>query len=173
MAPKKKTQDLFCNKFYATVEETAANTLTFEEIQTNINIFDKTAWVLERLEWYIPSASYYELAAAGDIIQAALTTSNQMDDLGLDDAAVIDMLEAKATIYGTAESANIQHHPIIRSFSQMSGGGLIIAPRPLYIAIMGTSLANPVSAQVRGYFRQVQMSPDEYIELIDFYRILS
>jgi hypothetical protein len=41
------------------------------------------------------------------------------------------------------------------------------------VAIEGTSLASAGTAQVRGYFLQKQLKADEYLELVDFYRIVS
>lgn len=167
-----KTQDKYSNKFYGTCTETAANTLTFAEIQTNVNIFDKVAWVLARLEWYLPPATRALFAATDDIITCALTSSNTISSLGLDSPSVIDLFEF-AGILSTAVGFETMMSPIVRDFSTLPGGGIIMAPRPLYVALKGTSVASAATARVRGYFTMKELSADEYLELVDFYRIVS
>lgn len=164
--------DKFANKFYGTVTESAANTLTFSELQTNVSIFEKVAWVIHRLEWFIPYATWQLLAAAADKISCALTASNTLTALGLNAAAVIDLLELDYFAYGTAANTIIPQFPIVRDFSNLPGGGLIVAPRPLYVAAVGVSLTAVSTVSVRGYFTTQELKADEYLELVDFYRIV-
>lgn len=168
MAGKK---DAYANKFYGAVTESAANTLTFGEIQTNVSIMEKIAWVLHRLEWYIPKASFDLIVNTADMLDLALAGSSGITDLGLDEAAVIDRLSIGVR-EATAVGFQNWSQPLIRDFSMLPGGGLIVAPRPLYVAAVGTSLAGPATVQCRGYYSVVSLSADEYIELVDFYRIV-
>lgn len=170
MAQQTAARDQFANKFYGTVTESAANTLTFAEIQTNVSVFDKQAWILHRLEWYINPAML-QLSAADDRFTVALTNSNSITSLGLNDAAVIDEWELNCHFATAVGLADIQQ-PIIRDFTQLPGGGIIIVPRPLFVACKGTSLGAAGSAQVRGHFTVKELKADEYIELIDYYRIV-
>jgi hypothetical protein len=165
-------KDTFANKFYGAVTETAANTLTFSEIQTNTNVFSKLAWVISRLEWYVPQSSVLEIAANADTIEVALVASDNISTLGLDNAAVIDVLRIGIQAPTDTTAMVKRDFPVVRDWTGMPGGGLIISPRPLYIAIQGTSLANPVSGQVRGYFTAKELKADEYLELVDFYRLV-
>lgn len=167
----KESKDKFANKFYGSVTESAANTLSFAEIPTNVDVFAKSAWVLHRLEWYIPEAVWDLLVASADSVQIALTSSRQISTLKLDNSAVIDLLELMEVTWN-ATSILISQNPIIRDFTGLPGGGLIIAPRPLYIAVKGTSLTAAVDAELRGYFTRLDLTADEYIELVDFYRIV-
>ena len=164
-------KDVYANKGYGSVTESGANTLTFSEIQTNVNIFDKLAWVIHRIEWYVSQASWILMAAAADEIHMALTASNTIADLGLEIPAVIDLLELSRH-EATAVGFLFNTIPLIRDFSNLPGQGLIIAPRPLYLAIRGVSLATPATAECRFYFTQKVLKADEYLELIDFYRIV-
>ena len=166
-----KSTDKFANKFYGTATETGAATLTFSEIKTSVDVFSKQAWILHRLEWYISAADIEKLVAAGDYIEAALTATDKISALGLGDAGVIDLFQLQ-NHFATAVGYTVHQKPFIRDFTGMPGGGLIIAPRPLYVAVKGTSLASAVSALCRGYFTNLAMSADEYLELVDFYRIV-
>ncbi len=170
---KGKIRDLYANKLFGEVTESAANTLTFNEINTNVSIFDKVGWILNRLEWYIPSATSQLIQAGVDFIEFALTASNNIGDLLLSNASVIDTVLFNVLAPVDLTGAVIMDNPLIRDFSTLPGGGLIIAPRPLYVAIKGTSLATPATVQVRGYFTQLPLGAEDYLELIDFYRIVS
>ncbi len=161
----KQTKDRYVNTAFGSVTESAANTLTFNEIQTSISIFEKVAWIISRIEWYLPTATLALLAAADDLFDMALTASNNISSLALNAAAVIDL--------NTFQNGNVAPSwPMVRDFSQLPGGGKIIAPRPLYVALKGTSVASAGSVQCRISFLQMVLTPDEYIELIDFYRIV-
>lgn len=166
-----KQTDKFANKFYGRVVESAANTLTFAEIQTNVDVFSKKAWILHKLEWFFGSTERSKLDATDDVITAALTSSNQLSSLSLDNAGVIDLFEISVD-FGTAVGFEQFISPIARDFTPLPGGGLIIAPRPLYLAVKGTSLANALTVAVRGYFTALDLTADDYLELVDFYRIV-
>lgn len=164
--------DRYSNKFYGTVTESAANTLTFAEIQTNLNTFSKIAWTLSRLEWFLSPSVVDLIGAADDTITMALVASNKMSSLDLSDPAVIDYFELGMKSFSGA-GFNFWESPMIRELGTLPGGGLLIAPRPLYLAIQGTSLASAATVECRGYFTQQELSDAEYIELVDFYRILA
>lgn len=161
----------YADKFYGSVQESAANTLTFSEIMTNISIMEKWAWILHRLEWSMDLPSYDEVSAVGDMLEMALTMSNRISGLSLADAAVIDKAQ-QAIVVETAVGIQRELLPLIRDFTGLPGGGLIIPPRPLYVAVKGTSLANPCFVEVRGYYTPVQVSGEAYYDLLDAYRLI-
>lgn len=163
----------FCNKAYGSVTQSAANTLTFSEIETNVDVFSKVAWVLQRIEYYFAWASLVLLVTSADLFELALTSSNNITDLGLANASVVDKYCIMRNDCGTAGNAVFHEFPLIRDFSNLMGGGLIIAPRPLYIALDSDSIAAAGTAQMRFYFERVELNADEYLELIDYYRIVS
>lgn len=166
------TPDKYANKFYGSVVESAANTLTFDEIPTNIDIFSKAAWVLERLEWFIDQTYINYIGVADDKIQCALTASENISTLALSEPALIDLFELSVYVFGTPATAELVFQPFQRDFTSMNGGGLLVSPRPLFLAVKGTSLANPVTVSCRGYYRQLVLTPAEYLDLVDFYRLL-
>lgn len=143
-----------------------ANTLTFSEIQTNTNVFDKTAWVISRIEWFFSQATRALMLAADDTLTCALTFSQGLTSLALSNPAVIDLFQYE---YGF----QCLSMPIIRDFSTFPGGGIIVAARPLFIAMTSTSIASAASSQVRFNFTMKELAADEYLELVDFYRIVS
>lgn len=156
---------------YGYSTESAANTLTFREVQTNVSVFDKAAFVLHRLEWYIDATTFNLIVASDDTFRMALTSSQNITTLGLDNPAVIDLEELQGKV-SSAVGFQYRDAPLIRDFSSLPGGGLIIAPRPLFIAVQGVSLASAGTAKLRAYFTIKNLSAEEYLELVDFYRIV-
>ena len=167
-----KSKDTFSNKFYGACTESGANTLSFSEIQTNVDVFSKAAWVLHRLEWYLPAATRALLVDNYDAITMALCSSDKASALELDDPSVIDLYTLEKSL-ATSVGYMYFQYPFIRDFGSLPGGGLIITPRPLYVGLKGTGLASASTGEVRGYFTKLELSADEYLELVDFYRIVS
>jgi hypothetical protein len=173
MAEKKSSgiADNYANKFFGQATESAANTLTFAEINTGQNIFDKRAWILHRIEWYFTKENWAALIDGADALQAALVSSNQITSLNANSAMCIDLAEISIR-HQTAVGFGNLVSPYIRDFSTLPGGGLIISARPLYVAVQGASLAAAQTVRVRGYFSQIDMTPSDYLDLLDFYRLV-
>lgn len=171
MAAPKKAMDNYANKMYGTATESVAGTLKFSEINTNVSVFDKAAFVLHRLEWFISLTDLEKIIGAGDGIYAALTSSQNITSLGLDNPAVIDLFQLTGD-WATVVGFQLMEQPFVRNFDGLPGGGLIIAPRPLFVAVQGVSLASAVTVKLRAYFTVKQLSAEEYLELVDFYRIV-
>ena len=161
----------FANKAYGTVTESAANTLTFAQIQTNISIMEKIAWVISRIEWVFTAAQIALLVDDADAYDVSLTASNKISTLALSDPMVIDFLSIRKFV-STAVGWQYITPMWIRDFSQLPGGGLIVAPNPLYLAVKGTGLASAGGVSARIYWSKLEVSPDQYLELLDFYRIV-
>lgn len=171
MAQNGKTRESFANKFYGTVTESAANTLTFAEIQTNVDVFAKIAWVLHRLEWNFQVAVGTMFQGNADRVRMAITSSDNITDLELDNPAVIDRADIEMR-ESTAVGFSFFYRPFIRDFASLPGGGIIMAPRPLFVGVHGVSLVAAATVEVRGYFTKRDLTADEYLELVDFYRIV-
>lgn len=164
--------DKFVNKAFIQVIESAANTLTFAELATGVAIFEKVAWIIHRIHWFVGKAVLKEIIADTFSITYALTGNNKMNQLSLDDPGVYDM---QAIICAsTAAPANFVVHtiPVVRDFSTLPGGGIIVPPRPIFIAAVGGGLAAPASVQVRIEYTVRELKADEYWELVEATRIL-
>jgi len=55
----------------------------------------------------------------------------------------------------------------------MPGGGLIVPPNPLYLGIKGTGLAAAQAVSCRFWYTTIELTPDEYWELVEARRIIS
>lgn len=169
---KKKLTDEYANKFYGQVVESAANTLTFEQIQVNMSFRERVGFILHRLEWYPSLASMILLVDAVDEIKMALVASQNISSLGLDNPAVIDSLTLNKHV-ATAVGFELYDRPFIRDFSMLPGGGMLIIPNTLFLAAQGTSLTAASSIECRAFYTPIDLDDTSYADIIDFYRILS
>jgi len=166
-----KKADLYVNQAVITVTETAANTLTFKKLETGISLFEKVAWLIERVEYFF--SSYSLLVASADAACMALATTDQMSSMALTNAAILDLYYLLRFDLGAAANAELLHLPMVKDFSQMSGGGILVAPNPIYLGIQGTSVASAMSVTAKIFYTTVPLSPDEYWELVESRRIIS
>ncbi len=153
-----KSKDIYSNKAYGTVTESAANTLTFSEIRTNVSIFEKVAWIINRIEWYAPTATLQALTTNQDSIKMALTASQNITSLSLSNPSVIDLFDLYLKVVGAAATSMWSKMPFVREFSSLPGGGIIVAPRPLFVAAQGDNLAAGVQVECRFSFQEPSWS---------------
>lgn len=164
--------DKYVNKAYGEVTESAAGTLSFGEIQTGMAMFEKVAWIIHRIHWFPSAASLLQLTAVSDYLTMALVGSDKMSSLSLRDQAVYDIFVIRPLVYGTAASAEQMVIPVIRDMSNLPGQGLIVPPRPLYIACISGGFANPAIVSARIEFTYKELKADEYWELVEATRII-
>lgn len=164
--------DLFVNQAYGEVVPSVTDALSFQEIATGVSTFEKMAWVLQRAHWFVSVATLNELQAVTDAITLAITISDKMTSLGLDDAAVIDMVALYPALHGTAGNMETVKIPIVSDFSTLPGGGVIIPPRPIYIAMQSAGFSAARSASCRIYFTTRKLAADEYWELVEARRMI-
>ena len=176
MAPV-SIKDRFANRFAMTLTTPAGGALTITEIPTNVNVFSRTAFIIHKLEYILNYASYDQIVAAADQICVGLVSSinvaSILDNIAwVHDPSVIDVMEVCADLHGAAANMNIRQSPIVHDFGDMPGGGLLVSARPLYMAIQANSIAGAVQCFVRGWYTQIEMKDDEFIELVDYFRIM-
>jgi hypothetical protein len=78
---------------------------------------------------------------------------------------VYDFLEIGRIDTGTAANANFVWSPYVKDFSNLPGGGLLVAPNPLYLAVKGTGLSAALNVNLRIFFTEIELDPDLYREL--------
>jgi len=165
-----KMQDVFVNQAYGGCTELVAGTLAFSEIQTGISLFEKVAWVVHRIMWF--EEDLVRILDVDDFLVSALVCSNRLNGLSLQDPAVIDIIQIGEWIEGTPASGHLVEKPIVHDFTNLPGGGLIVPPKPLYIAHVGVSLAAATAVNARIFFTHKELAPDEYWELVESRRMV-
>lgn len=169
---KTGARDIYSNMATIEVTESAANTLTFKKLETGISLFEKLAWVIHRIEYWIDQTATI-FNTNEDYILVALTSSDQITSITAKNAAVIDEAWITRVDIGTAATAHFIVRPFIRDFSTLPGQGLIIPPNPLYLCAKGTGLASATTSYCRIYYTTHELSADEYWELVESRRLIS
>lgn len=167
----KGSTDQFVNQAVITCTESAANTLTFKKLETGISLFEKVAWIISRIEYFISGIS--NLNSSGDSLTMAITSTDQITGLALTNAAVIDLLYYLRIDYGTAANEVPIAMPFTKDLSTFSGGGLIVPPNPLYLGVVGSGEAAASTVTAKFFYRTLELSPDQYWELVESRRIIS
>lgn len=166
-----KREDKYIQYASITTLETAANTLTFGQLQTGGMLFQRRAMIFHRIEYNFGAVSGFD--AEADLLEMAIVTNNQITSLALSDPNVVHYTSARRVDFGTAASAQLYLMPIPHDFSQLPGGGLIVPAHPIYLAVQGTSLAAAQSVTARIYFTIVELSAQEFVELVEALRIIT
>lgn len=165
--------DKYANILQESVTMSATDTLTFQEINIGLNIFDKVGLLLHRIQ-FDPAVSFFgEMVAITDYVRMALSQSNTISSLSINERAVIDLLELGVVAHGTPASAALVEVPLTRSYTDLPGGGILIAPRPLYFALSSSGFAAPLTVVMRVYFTIIQLKDSDYLELIESRRFFS
>lgn len=165
--------DQFANVANLEVTESAAGTLTFEQLQTGAGIFEKVAMVIHRIEYDTTAANIALVTASDDQLDVAWTTSDQITNLAKNKAQVIDRLSILQLQEGTPANMQYMTVPFIHDFTALPGGGLIVPATVFYLGIVGTSLASAAFFRSSMYFTYKQLKPEEYWELVEATRALS
>lgn len=151
--------------------ESAANTLTFEKLETGLSVYDKVGWVVQRLD-FMPAGLPSVMNGSGDTLTCALTMTNQLTSLSAEDPAVLAMYQESRWDFGTAASAGLVRRPFVLDFTGLSGGGLLILPNPIYLGIVGSGLSSTCTVVVRMYFKAIEMSDQDYFNLVQARQLL-
>jgi len=167
-------RDRFANIASIEVVESAANTLTFASLATNMGFIGRRdqalAMVIDELQWAPNPGAMNDLIAITDLIQLALTVSNSVTDLtDLTDRRILANKLIGMHIVGTATAISQWQLPIDKQFFPP----LITAERTLYLGVQGVSLAGAVTAQLRILFRVETLTSGELVELAEVFRLTS
>lgn len=164
---KAKQADKYVNMLAEEIVMSAVNTITFSEIVVGLNIFDKVGLKISRLEYDFSISTYQDIDTDGDICTMALVQSNNIDTLGIAQTEVVDNVTIGRIDAGAAANAILFDKPIVRDFSTQPGGGLLIPPKPLYVAMQSTGMTVVGGGAIRIYFVIETLTDAEYLELLE------
>lgn len=163
LVAKKGKRDQYANIGYGVVTMSAANALTFSQIQFAVGLFQGIAILLHRVLWRPTSTSIRELVAASDALYLALTTSNRLANIvDLSEPAIV----AALSLIGKGVATENQELPLISDFTMLPGGGKLIPANPIYVAAFTEGAAAASSIRCQMEFTFVELSAADYLELI-------
>lgn len=164
----------FTNVAHIVVTESAAATLTFKKLETGISVMEKVAWIIHRLEYYLPSVTSANFNGDSDALQGALCAANTLADLeDMSNPALLDMFFLRRIDLGVAASGTWFESPKVKDFAGFPGGGLLIPPNPLYAALKGTGTVAAMTMRLRIFYSPVTLKTEEFWQLVEAYRVIS
>jgi hypothetical protein len=164
--------DAFSNVAILTVPESAANTLTFVLMNTQISFNQKVAWVLSRIEYFIDSIAAANFNGDSDAVTFGLSVSNSWTSPVLSEATILDYNRLQRLDYGTAASEERMVLPILKDFSSLPSGGLIVPAAPLYGFVKGSGLVSATSLTARMFYTVMELVGDDFWQLVEARRVL-
>jgi hypothetical protein len=165
-------KDQYANIAYGNAIEAVAGNMAFGEIHSGVSMFDKVAWLISRIEYNVALGYVNLILDQSDAIYMGLVTSNSLTTFALDQQAVLDYKALQESDFGTPANAILYEQPMTRDFSTLPGGGLLVPPNPIYMAVQGISLAAVARVMCRIYFTYVELKPEEYWELVEARRLV-
>lgn len=153
------------------VTESAANTQTSKKFDFPYSVMDKMALNISRVEYWIGNT---QLNGTGDQTVYALTTASTVVSMeNQADPTIIDSMRTIRIDTGTAANSTFRDMPLVKDFSNLPGGGLLVAPAPLYAMIQSTGAAAAEGFWMKIFYTYISLSTDEYWELVESRRIIS
>jgi len=172
MAAKTQKGNNYTSQAIFDVTESAANTLTFEKLETGLSVYDKVGWVISRVEWRPTAATFAYLNTSGDYLSMALTLTNSLTVLEDSNPAVLFKRTLVRQDLGTAASGSIFPATFVEDFSTLPGGGILTLPNPLYCGLLGSGLSTAARVIVRMYFQAIDLGEQDYFNLVQSRQLL-
>ncbi len=167
-----KKVDLYANVAAIQVIESVVNTQTSVKFQFPFSIMDKMALLINRVEYWVRGQSY--LNGGGDSITFALSAASTVVDIyDQADPAIIDNYRLTRVDFGVAASAIFHEAPYVKDFATLPGGGILVAPNPLYGMVQGSGLGTAGFGWIKLFYTYMELSADEYWQLVESRRIIS
>lgn len=161
----KRNEDRYTNLASGRALESAAGTLTYAELVTGISLGVGVGMLIDQIDYLFDAGTIADLVAAGDRVMTGWFTSNAPTGIDYDDRRLIhaERLDVEPVI-GTAASGGkpFKQPSVYQFFPAM----IVAAPR-IYLGIQGTSLAAAAGVRSRLYFRYIDLSSQEYLELAE------
>lgn len=151
----------------------AANTITWQKLDTGLPIFEKRAWIIHTVDYRFAVSTLADLDTDSDWIHCALAVKNTLTTIESDEQAIFDELFYMRTDAGTAASAWFHKQPFVNDFTKLPGKGLIVAPTYIYLGMnsSGMTVAGNVIARIR--YTEMPLKPQDYWQLVEAQRIIS
>lgn len=166
-------KDQFSNFALITVTESAANTLTFKKLETGISLNEKIAWIISRVEYYFTLWTSATFDTIADDLAFGLSVSNTFASAVLLEPTIIDFNYIHRDDIGAAATGWYHIQPLLKDFSSLPGNGIIVPPVPLYLFAKGNGLATPVTCLAKVFYTLLELSVDQYWQLVEARRVLT
>jgi len=154
------------------LEMSAANTLTYETLQTGLSPKDRIGWVIQRVEVQLAGGTLGLFNSTADTLQFGLVQNNTLTTLSQENPQVKYTRKLERIDYGIAASGFIADMTYFDDFSGLSGGGILIVPQPLYGFITSTGLSAAATVALKVYIKEIQLSDSDYFNIVQNTQIM-
>lgn len=159
-------EDKYANQAVITIVESSLNTLTFQKLETGLEMMSSKAWVIHRIDWYTGVLNIATFNASGDRLDFGISQAEFSVLPAVSSQNVVDIQTVSRQDIGTAASGEFVFDPhVIRDFSNLPGGGLLVIPNPLYGFVQGTGLAAAMTVRAKLYYTTVELKDAQFYEL--------
>lgn len=169
---KMAVKDKFDQFMTLSVTMSAANTLTFSEVNVGVSIFDYAAFIISRIEYSLAVGSLDELKLNADSAEVALTGSDTITSLSLSQTEVYDALVFGVRANASPASSELLPMPVIHDFSNMEGGGLLVPAQNMFVGMTSTDFVGAGFARLRVYYRVLSLEAADFVELVQRLRVI-
>lgn len=164
--------DSYANVAAVLVTESGTATLTTTKFQFPFSIMDKMALIINRAEYWLNSTD--KLDTTGDsFVMGICAASTLTDPSAQSDPLIIDSVAIERRDLGTAATGFFWKRPFLQDFSSLPGGGILVAPAPLYGFLKGYATSAAGNAWIKFYYTYVELATDEYWQLVESRRIIT
>lgn len=172
MAKSGKATDKFSNIAAVSITEAVAGTIAYSKFNFPFSIMDKVGLIINRLEYWFGALN--QLNTANDSVTMALIAGNTIADISLQtDPILLDSMRLVRVDIGTAASGFFERNPIVKDFASLPGGGILVAPSPLSVAIQSSGAGGVMTGIFKMFYTYVELSTEEYWELVESRRIIT
>lgn len=162
----KSKMDEYGNKAIQRITMSAADTLTFQEINFAAGVFQRIALVIHRVRYFVSNTGIGLLVTSSDCIWVAVTVTNGINDLSMTHPEIVDLLWLQGYAAGTPASAQPWENGFTHDLSSMPGGGIIVPAMPIYLGMSSVSMGTALNCDVELSFTFKELADADYIELI-------
>lgn len=156
-------EDRYANRAGIAVTESAAGTITFQELITGVGFNTKKGMLIDQLDYTLPQATLALLVGDQDLIRFAIVTSVGVGNLeDPTDLRILHAGQISIQLFGTAGNMNMTRMPLQHQFFP----SLIHAHIRIYLAVQSGSLASAATVRARMLWRFVDLSDREVAELV-------
>lgn len=163
---RRADEDRFANVLAAEVTETAANTLTYAEMELGIGIGSGVGILIDQIDYYHTAKLSH---ASGDGYLRAICLTNDISDLSSEftNPRVLHISSEYAELNTNGQV--VEKYPLQYKFTP----ALITAANrgKLYLAAQGVSQVAAFTLQCRIYFRYLKLTDRDYLELAESFAL--
>lgn len=172
MATSKTVTDKFSNFAALMVTMAAANTLKTEKFNFPYSVADRIAIIINRIEYY-PGALGQLDTTTDYALFGLLASSSIVDPLNQADPILVDSMSLTRYDQGAAAASTYHQLPLVKDLSALPGGGLIVAPAPLYAFMTSGGAGAAMSCRFKLFYTYVELVAEEFWQLVESRRIIS